>query len=50
MGAAELAPVSAAAPDVLRVALTLPVHGIGAINSYLLRDDRNGHVLVDCGA
>src|SRR6202049_1768852 len=44
------APVSSEAPGVIRVALPLPLHGIGAINSYLLRDERDGHVLVDCGA
>jgi glyoxylase-like metal-dependent hydrolase (beta-lactamase superfamily II) len=50
MSALDAAPVTEAAPGVLRVALALPVHGIGAINSYLLWDDQDGHVLVDCGA
>lgn len=38
------------APGISLVAVKLGVHGVPATNCYLLWDDQEGHVLVDCGA
>jgi glyoxylase-like metal-dependent hydrolase (beta-lactamase superfamily II) len=42
--------ITAEAPGIVRVPVPVPVHGVGATNCYLVRDERDGHVLIDCGA
>ena len=37
------------APGIARLVLPMPVHGVGSVNAYLIRDP-SGSVLVDCGA